>query len=227
MPARKPSPPKDVEKTRIAVVDDHPIMCEAIAVSIASQSEYEVVARGSCAEEAISIAANHAPDLMVIDLNMPGSGLNAIEHISAANPDVKLFVLTAYDDYHNVTEALRAGAAGYTLKGISGEEMLEQVKKVLNNEAVLPSELAIRLLKEVPTERRDPDSEVAVTDDDEPSERDCQILDLIATGKSNREISTVLGVAESTVKKHVSQLLDKLGAKNRVEAAMIWLASGR
>lgn len=204
---------------RIAVVDDHPMMRDGIVYSLQQAPGMEIVAQGETADEAVAIAEAHLPDVMLIDINMPGNGLTAIARISTEFPAIRLLVVTAREDEEAVAEALRLGARGYALKGIAGTNLREIVTSIHQGEVYVTSSLAVRLLGD---QRRQPPSEEArgrrLTS---LTTREREILELVATGQSNKQIANVLDITERTVKQYMSNILQKLQVQNRVEAALI------
>lgn len=218
-----PAPTPVAEVWSVVIVDDHPIMCDALASAFAREEDFRVVATGGSAEQAMLAARECMPDLLIVDLNMPGGGLNAIRTVSARFPAVRILVVTATDDDFTLTEAFRAGASGYVVKGIGGDDLVALARCIINGESQVPPVLAERLLKSG-VEYRAGTSDTAIAGRVELSKREVQILSLIATGRSNAEIAVEVGMAESTVKNHVTNILHKLHVRNRVEAALVALS---
>ncbi len=208
------------EALHVAVVDDHPLFREGVAHSLRTQPGITVVAEGATAADALAIAAD-LPDVMLLDVSMPGGGIAALGRITAAYPVVKVVMLTVSEDEEDVTAALRAGARGYVLKGVAARELVGVVRAVAAGEVYVTPSLATSLLVELtsPTNRL-PTSPLA-----DLTERERQIVELVAGGDSNKEIATQLGLSEKTVKHHMTNILQKLQVRNRVEAALI--ARGR
>ena len=207
---------------RIALVDDHPLTRKGIRTALEELPCHSVIAEGGSATEAVAIAEQFAPDLMVLDINMPGGGVEAATEIGKRFPAIKLLMLTVYDSLPNVQEALKAGAAGYVLKGIEGDELVEIVQKLLNGKKYVSPELAARVILEGEGSN--------VISDEAPSSEfsskgltksEILVHQLIAQGANNREIARQLSLTEATVKQYASQLFKKLGVKNRVEAALL------
>ena len=209
------------EPWSVVIIDDHPIMCAALTATFSQHSDFEVVAQGGTAEEAMLAAATYMPDLLLVDLNMPGGGLNAVRTVSARFPAVRILVLTAVEDDFTLTEAFRSGASGFVVKGVSGDDLVGLARTIVRGDAEVPPALAQRLLKSGIDYR-------AATGADggqvELTRRETEILELVATGKSNAEIALEIGLADSTVKNHVTNILQKLHVRNRVEAALVALA---
>jgi DNA-binding NarL/FixJ family response regulator len=157
------------------------------------------------------------PDVILIDMTMPGGGADAIARLKAHYPTVRILVLTVEDDINSVTGALGLGAHGYLLKGVGSKELVEAVRLVAKGETYVPPAFAAKLLYARSQEsltKQDPRGEPL-------TEREDEILSLIGLGLSNREIGMKLGLTEKTVKWHVTRILEKLGVENRVQAAMI------
>ena len=206
------------EKIRIAVVDDHPMFRDGVALTLASKPDLEVVGQGVSAEDAINLATELLPDIILLDVSMPGSGLEAARQISAACPVVKIVMLTVSEHDDDVLLALQSGARGYILKGVGGEELVNILRSIDEGTSYVSPNLAARLLVEVRAggrhgARDDPTSALTA--------REEQILNLVSTGLSNKEIGRELGLQEKTVKHYVTNILQKLQVRNRVEAAII------
>ncbi len=206
------------DRLHIAIVDDHPLFREGVAQALSRQPDIEVVAEGESAEDALAIAATRLPDIMLLDVSMPGGGVNAARQIARAYPVVKIVMLTVSQDEDDVTEALRAGAQGYVLKGVAARDLVEILRSVASGGAYVTPSLAAGLLYDLtsPSKSQRPTSPL-----DDLTERERQILERVAAGDSNKEIGAELGVTEKTVKHHMSNILQKLQVRNRVEAALM------
>jgi len=200
-------------KLRIAVVDDHPLMRAGVEHTLAQEQDFEVVGRGGSAQEAIEIAKVQSPDLMLLDVNMPGGGINAAKEIGTTQPTVRLLFLTVSERMEDVTAALEAGVRGYVLKGIGGPDLVRTVRSVAAGETYITPDFAARLLA-APAARS--------KDHEEPLEaltvREEQILREVSLGLTNKEIAKKLDLSEKTIKHYMSGVLHKLSARNRVEA---------
>jgi len=203
---------------QIAIVDDHPLFREGVAHTLRRQPGFEVVAEGSSAAEAIAIAGQRLPDIMLLDLSMPGGGLEAVRQIAAAYPVVKVIMLTVSQDEEDVTTALRAGARAYVLKGVAARELVEIIRSVAAGDAYVTPSLAASLLFDL---RAGPGHRPNAGPLGELTERELQILERVAAGDSNKEIGATLQVSEKTVKHHMTNILQKLQVRNRVEAALL------
>jgi DNA-binding NarL/FixJ family response regulator len=203
---------------QIAIVDDHPLFREGVAHILRQQPGFDVVAEGASAAEAVAIAATRLPDVMLLDVSMPGGGLTAVREIAAAYPVVKVVMLTVSENEEDVTAALRAGARAYVLKGVAARDLVAVVRAVAQGDVYVTPSLAASLLFEMTGTgpgRAPGDPLGGLT------ERERQILELVAGGDSNKEIAAQLHLSEKTVKHHMTNILQKLQARNRVEAALI------
>lgn len=207
------------ETIRIAVVDDHPMLRAGVVRTLMDDGDFEVVGEGSSAEQAVEIAQQFLPDIMLLDMNMPGSGLTALERIAELCPAVKVIMLTVQEDYDSVTTALKLGARGYVLKGVGGAELVTIVRAVHDGGSYVSPSLAAKLLSNF----GQLDGKDAPGDDTLGSltAREEQILRLIGEGLSNKEIGNALDLKEKTVKHYVTNILQKLHLRNRVEAAVM------
>lgn len=205
------------EPTTLIVIDDHPLFRRGVADLIGMQPSLRLVGAAASGEEGIALVAEHAPDLVLLDLNMRGmDGLETLQRIKASGCDARVIMLTVSDNETDVVAALRAGADGYLLKDMEPEEILQQLTDAAGGRlAVSPrlTELLARALRQDP-HPRDPES-AQLTD------REAQILHLVSAGKSNKMIARNLDITEGTVKVHVKNLLKKLNLRSRVEAA-VW-----
>ena len=207
---------------QVAIVDDHPLFREGVAHTLRAQPDIEVVGEGESAADAVRIAAERMPDVLLLDVSMPGGGLNAVRQIAAAFPVIKTVMLTVSEDEDDVTAALRAGARAYVLKGVPARELVRIMRAVAAGEVYVTPSLAASLLFELTAEK----SGAAPNPLDELTDRERQILEGVAAGSSNKEIGTQLHVTEKTVKHHMTNILQKLQVRNRVEAALLARAAG-
>ncbi len=207
--------------TRVAIVDDHPLTRRGIRVTLEESGNFDVVAEGASAADAVAIADTHRPEFMLLDINMPGGGVEAAEAIGQKHPGIKLMMLTVYDNLANVKASLKAGASGYVLKGVSGDEMISIINKILHGAKLVSPELAAKILggNDSPDFRSNANDAQNASGSLTPREQ--QIHRLIGKGASNRDIADELELSEATVKQYASQLFRKLGVKNRVEAALL------
>jgi DNA-binding NarL/FixJ family response regulator len=201
---------------RVAIVDDHPIVTDGVVANLRAADEIEVVATGASAEDALALAGAQRPDVLILDLELGGrSGLDAIPGIKAASPATRIVVFSAYAGEERVASAFERGADSYVLKGTSSDELVAVVRAVAAGKPLIPSEIAAQLARAVRQPRRD-----------RLTEREREILGLLAAGLSNRAIGERLGITERTVKFHVGEILARLGASNRAQAVAIAKARG-
>jgi DNA-binding NarL/FixJ family response regulator len=202
-----------MEPIRILVVDDHPIVRTGIGALIASSKDMETVAQAGSGEEAIRLHTLHHPDITLMDLRLPGiSGVETIRSIRSQSPKARFIVLTTYDGDEDIYQAMEAGAAGYLIKGMPQEMLVSAVKRVHAGGRYLPSPISQVLASRMP--------------DSTLSKRKCDILRLVALGKSNLEIAQELGITPATVKAHVSVILMRLNVRDRTQAVMTALQRG-
>ena len=207
------------DRIRVIVVDDHPLFREGVAAIIGSEADMEVAAQGANAEDAIRLAHDLLPDLMVMDIDMPGNGLEAARRIGEVFPVIRIVLLTVSESEDNLLAAMKAGIKAYILKGVAGRELVRILRLVLAGESYVPPSLAASLLTELgkPDAKRHPSGE----DLGQLTQRETEILQLLATGRSNKEIGEKLFLSEKTVKHYVTNILQKLQLHNRVEAALL------
>jgi two-component system nitrate/nitrite response regulator NarL len=212
------------EKIQVVIIDDHPLFRDGVWQTLQAEPEFEVVGQGTSAAEAIRLAKELLPDVILLDITIPGGGLNAALVIAAMSPVTKIIMLTASEAEEDVLTALKSGARGYILKGVSARELLKAVRDVHAGEAYVTPALAASLLSEMtggPLGLKPAPSPL-----DELTEREHQILEKVAGGLSNKEIAQQLFLSEKTVKHYMTNILQKLQVRNRVEAALL-AQSGR
>jgi DNA-binding NarL/FixJ family response regulator len=198
---------------RILTVDDHPLLRKGIAALIATEPGMQVVAESTNGEEAIKAFRLHHPDVTLMDLQMPGlNGSEAIERIRSEFPNARIIVLTTYTGDAQVLRALRAGAQAYLLKGQVHRELLDTIRVVHGGHKRIPADIAA--------------SQAEHAADDQLTQREIDVLRLIAAGNSNKLIADQLSIGEATVKGHVTHILSKLGANDRAHAVTIGLRRG-
>jgi NarL family two-component system response regulator LiaR len=235
-PSLQPQPPQP-EKIRILLVDDHAVVRQGLRTYLELQEDMQVVGEGSSGGEAVDLAARLMPDVIVLDLVMPGmDGVEATRRILEREPRARVLILTSFGDDDKLFPAIRAGAQGYLLKDIQPRDLIQAVRDLHHGKSQLHPEVARRLMSAVagnapargtstPEDpQRPPPGGRAPAPAEELlslTEREHGVLDLIARGLSNREIAEKMVVSEATVKTHVSNLLEKLGLPDRTRAA-IW-----
>ena len=198
---------------RILAVDDHPLLRKGIAALVNAESDMKLVAEASNGEEAVESFRLHRPDITLMDLQLPGlNGIEAIDRILREFPGARIIVLTTYVGDAQVLRALRAGAQGYVLKGHVHRELLEAIHTVHGGRRRIPADIALELAEHATQ--------------DELSLREIEVLRLIGSGNSNKQIADQLSIGETTVKSHVTNILSKLGANDRAHAVTIGLRRG-
>jgi two-component system, NarL family, nitrate/nitrite response regulator NarL len=197
---------------RVAIVDDHPLFREGVVHTVAAQEDMAIIGQGATADDAVRIAREMQPDVIVLDLNLPGDGIAAIDKMAASSPEVNVLMLTVVADEDRVSAAMRHGARGYLLKGVSGPELIATVRAVSQGELYISPQLAARLLSRAAAEPNP---------FDELTFREQQILRHVAQGLKNQEIAAELQLTEKTVKHYLTGILKKLQVRNRVEAALL------
>ena len=202
---------------RIMVADDHPIYREGVATSLEETREFRVVGTASSAEEAIRLADQKHPDIALLDLSMPGGGLNAVKAIALAGSAKYIAMLTVSEEDEFVADALKFGAIAYILKGVSASELRKILKAVAQGEAHVSPRLAAKVL----TFMSQVDQGKSASPLEDLTKREEGILRQVAKGQSNKEVANALNLQEKTVKHYMTVIMSKLHARNRVEAALI------
>src|SRR5215813_12481410 len=201
---------------RIAVIDDHPMFREGAMQIFAGLDDMEVVAEGATAADALRLAKQFHPDVMLLDISLPGGGLEAAAGIARACPNVRTVMLTASESELDVAAALQAGARGYILKGSSGAEVVETVRAIFRGESYVAPSLAARLLIQMGKRTEVATSKPA----NDLTAREEEILSLVSSGMTNKEIANRLHLTERTVKHHMTSIMRKSNVRNRVEAML-------
>jgi len=204
---------------RVVAVDDHALVREGTLQLLDHEPDIEVVGQAGTAEEGLSVLGRTRPDVALVDVNLPdASGLDLARTAAARYPEVRILLVSAYDDYAYVTEALEIGVAGYLLKTASARELLDAVRAVADGVFVLDKALSGRLVQ------RWRDGPAGLQGARALTPRETDVLSLLARGLSNKQMATELGVGLRTVESHVSAVLAKLGATSRTEAVLAALA---
>lgn len=204
-----------MDPLRVLIADDHPLFRDGLRAMLASASDVELVGEASTGEEAVALATEIQPDLIVMDIQMPqGDGIEATRRIVQDSPHVRVLVVTMFEDDATVFSAMRAGARGYVLKGANYAEMLRAIRAVGNGEAIFSPKIAVRLVDFFSGLRPTTMPQVFP----ELSDREREILNLIAQGYKNPEIAKRLYLSPKTVRNHVSNILHKLQVADRTEA---------
>lgn len=200
---------------RVFIVEDHVIFRDGLKTLLATTPEIEVVGEASSAEEAVARVGESRPDIVLMDVKLPGmSGIEATRHIVAADPSVHVLVITMFDDAPSVFAAMQAGARGYVLKGAAHEELLRAILAVADGEAIFSAAIAERMIHYFSAQNP---GRVALFK--ELTEREHEVLAHLAQGLSNSEIARRLELRPKTVRNHVSNIVSKLQVENRAEAA--------
>ncbi len=207
---------------RLLLVDDQRLFREGLRTLLSTFPEVEVIAEASDGVEAVALAAEMRPQVVLMDLRMPNlGGVEATRRILTADPGLRILVLTTFDDDDDVFEGLRAGAAGYLLKDTSPEKLIEAITAVARGESYLQPSITSKVLAELSRLAPGTSPAQAATALPEPlSEREMQVLAELVAGRSNREIARRLHLAEGTVKNHMTQILAKLQVSDRTGAAL-------
>jgi NarL family two-component system response regulator LiaR len=206
---------------RVLIADDHAVVREGLRAFLALQDDVEVVAEAADGEEAVDAVAGLTPDVALVDLVMPRvDGIEAIRRIRSTSPDTRVIVLTSFVDEDKMLPAVRAGAAGYLLKDVQPQDLVAAIRTVHGGGTLLHPAVVEELVREVSRdgERAPVDSPLTA--------REHEVLTLIARGRANKAIAFELGVAEKTVKTHVSSILAKLGVTDRTQAALYAVREG-
>lgn len=202
---------------RVLVIDDHSLFRRGVTALLAHEPGFVVVGDAADVPEGTKLAGAHAPDVILLDLNMPGiDGRQAIPLLREASPKAAIVMLTVSEDAEDLLACLRAGAAGYLLKNIDSEFLVSAIRRAARGESVMSDAMTAKLVSEV----RSGSERAAGPPRPALSPREQEILALIAAGASNKEAARTLGVAESTIKIHVQHILRKLGLSTRVQAAV-------
>jgi DNA-binding NarL/FixJ family response regulator len=204
---------------QVAVVDDHPLFREGVVNTLSGSPDIEVVGQGSTADDAVRLARDLLPDVLLVDISMEGGGINAVRAITESYPVIKIIMLTVSESEEDVLRSLKAGARGYILKGVTARELVKIVCAVHAGEAYVTPALAASLLVDLREDRQSLGPSPSPLD--ELTEREHQILELLAKGSSNKEIARELNLSEKTVKHYMTNILQKLQVRNRVEAALL------
>jgi DNA-binding NarL/FixJ family response regulator len=198
---------------RIMIVEDHAVVRQGLAALLAMAPDFAIAAEAADGLQAIEMFRAHQPDITLMDLRLPRmNGVEAIQKIRAESPQARIIVLTTFDGDEDIYRALQAGARGYLLKGMTGEELMEAIRSVHAGKSRIPAPVAERL-----AERMGAPTLTA---------RETEVLRLIVGGNSNKEIASALFISEATVKTHINSLLSKLGVTDRTQAATTALQRG-
>jgi len=216
--------PRKSGRTTILVADDHPLLRHSIRSVLEKQTDFEVVAEAGDGEEAVKLADEFEPDVVIMDIGMPKlDGLEATRRIKAAHPKIAVLVLTIHSDDQYILGILQAGAAGYLTKSVFGEEVVQAVRGVVAGEMVLSPLIGHRLLKNA---ARYPTKAVLLETGEKLSARELEIIKLVAQGMTNKDIAAQLGLSLRTVKGYLADIFLKLRVGSRTEAVIAGLRTG-
>ncbi|HZQ53708.1 MAG TPA: response regulator transcription factor [Bryobacteraceae bacterium] len=202
-----------MEPIRILIVEDHHVVRQGLAALLKTVPDMTVVAQAADGAEGVRLFREHKPDVTIMDLRLPVlSGVDAITQIRSEFPSARIIVLTTFDGDEDIYRALQAGARGYLLKDMFGEELMEAIRVVHSGRTRIPPAIAERLAERMGGPNL--------------TNRELEVLQAIAAGKSNKEIAFVLGISEATVKTHINNILSKLGVADRTQATTAALQRG-
>ena len=207
-----------MRQTRVVIADDHPLLRDGVIRTLQSQRGIDVLGEAEDAETAFEQCYICRPDIVLLDISMPGGGIDAARRISEMQNAPKIVMLTVSEDEEDVIESLKAGAQGYLLKGVKAEELVSVIRSVHAGESFIQPSLAAQVLLEM----NNPTPKTTAFDEliQELTNRELDILKLVSEGKSNKEIGRALDLQEKTVKHHMTTTMSKLKVRNRVEAAV-------
>ncbi len=211
------------DNIRVLIADDHAVVREGLRTLIDTEPGMELVGEAADGVKAVESALTLQPDVILLDLMMPQkTGIEAIDDIKAENPEARILVITSFAEDEKVFSAIKAGALGFLLKDASPQELLKAIVDVYKGEHSMPPSIAHKVMREL---QRSHTSELPPTE--EPlTEREVEVLKLVAQGRPNQEIAKILVISERTVRSHVSNILDKLHLANRTQAALYALRQG-
>jgi len=196
----------------IVVVDDHPLFREGVVTTLLESGKFDVVAQAGSYEDAIRAAEKHLPNLMLVDVSMPGGGIETANEIARRAPVVKVIMLTVSEQEQDVQAALQAQARGYILKGVSSSELISILTDIDSGDSYISPNLAANLLMRNSQEKNNS------TEEFDLNEREIQILENLTIGMSNREIAQAVCLSEKTIKHYMTNIMNKLHVSNRVQA---------
>lgn len=209
-----------MEKIKVLVADDHLLVREGICKLLELDEKIQVIGEAVDGEDAVNKAKKLRPDLILMDLNMPKlSGIQASEQIKTLFPDIRIIILTIHDDEEYIFEVLKAGAEGYLQKDVSAEELRSALQMVFNGETLFPASVINRVMGR---DRRKPEETI----ENILTDREIEVLEMMARGNNNRTIGEKLFISEKTVKNHVSSILKKLEVNDRTQAVIYAIKKG-
>jgi two-component system response regulator DegU len=222
-------------KTKIVIIDDHQLFREGVKRILDFEPSFEVVAEGDDGEDALAIVDAHKPDVVIMDINMPKvNGVEATKQLIEADAETKIIILSIHDDENYVTHALKTGARGYLLKEMDADTLIEAVKVVAEGGSYLHPKVTHNLVNEfrrlATSNGQDVLNQRLQPEIRRPlhilTRRECEVLQMLADGKSNRGIGEALFISEKTVKNHVSNILQKMNVNDRTQAVVTAIKNG-
>jgi DNA-binding NarL/FixJ family response regulator len=214
-----------IETLRVLLADDHTLFRQGVKSLLDARPNIEVVGSAANGCEAVSLARQTVPDVILMDVEMPGcDGLEATRQIKREFPNIKIVVLTVVDDDDTIFEAIKCGAQGYLLKTLEAYQLFDMLEGLQRGDAPLSGSIAAKILKEFTHPTLDLSEELNVVE--ELSEREREVLELIVAGKTNKEIAEALFITENTVKTYLGNILAKLHLQNRIQAAVYAVSQG-
>jgi NarL family two-component system response regulator LiaR len=209
------------DNIRVLVVDDHTVVRDGLIALLSAEPGMEIVGSGSDGIEAVELAKELKPDVILLDLVMPRmDGVQAIQEIKLDNPDARILVLTSFAENHQVFSAIKSGAIGYLMKDTSSEELIKAIRDTYQNKPALQPEIARQLMQDIQNQAE------GTAPEDSLTVREIEILQQVALGKTNQEIADELVLSERTVRTHITNILSKLQLTNRTQAALFALREG-
>lgn len=220
--------------TKIAIIDDHQLFREGVKRILEFEKSFQVVAEGDDGSEAVNIVKSYHPDVVIMDINMPEmNGVEATRELVEKYPDTKVIILSIHDDENYVTHALQTGASGYLLKEMDADALIDAVKVVVDGGSYLHPKVTHNLVNEyrrLTAGRTRGGTYVPTVEIRRPlhllTRRECEVLQMLADGKSNRGIGEALFISEKTVKNHVSNILQKMNVNDRTQAVVVAIKNG-
>ncbi|WP_027409274.1 response regulator [Anoxybacteroides tepidamans] len=220
-------------KTRIIIIDDHQLFREGVKRILQFEEQFEIVAEGADGSEALALVEQYKPDIVIMDINMPNvNGVEATRQLVETYPNTKVVVLSIHDDENYVMHALKTGASGYLLKDMDADTLVEAVKVVAEGGSYLHPRVTHNLIQEYRRLAAGTNGKEEKTKREVClplhllTRRECEVLQLLADGKSNRGIGEALFISEKTVKNHVSNILQKLNVNDRTQAVVVAIKNG-